>query len=231
VCNPDSGYCVTCYDDHQCASSSLGPVCVPNVPATSPPTGGGQCGCLQSSDCNDGLACEAGYPVGDCVQPCTYTPDGYDSCFYTPVLYEGAGAGRRCNTETGFCQECLDDIDCSGRQLSSGLLSETLAAPFCSAGSCASCYTPADCPDSAPGCASGRCGQCATAADCPASAPLCVSTGGSAPDACVPACDGGACPVGSPTPVCGPADYCVQCNAASDCPNPRGQRCVNHFCR
>ena len=58
ICNPNTGYCVGCYDDAQCAPAAADvgtPNCVPIDAGV--PAGGGRCGCASTASCSDGDAC------------------------------------------------------------------------------------------------------------------------------------------------------------------------------
>jgi hypothetical protein len=110
-------------------------------PNTSPTlyTGGGQCGCSDSSQCNGLYACQnAGY-YGTCQPTCSYV-NGVDSCtpqqtypWWCPNNYY---PGPYCNTYTGACQQCLDDYDCTSKNCN---------VPICNNGTCVGCITGDDC--------------------------------------------------------------------------------------
>jgi hypothetical protein len=133
VCNPATGYCVPCLQDSDCTAGASQPwqtpSCIPfeDGGATSSylpfvPTGGGQCGCRSTGDCDDGLTCEYPSDAGECISPCTLI-DGIDSC-------QPQFGGGFCNTFTGLCKQCLDDYGCTG--IDAGGSPE----PTCGAGHC-----------------------------------------------------------------------------------------------
>jgi hypothetical protein len=135
VCNQATGYCVPCIQDSDCTAGASQPwqtpSCIPfeDGGATSSYfpfvlTGGGQCGCRSTADCDDGLTCENPSDAGECVSPCTLI-DGIDSC--QPEFGTGF-----CNTFTGLCQQCLDDYGCTGIESTTGGFPTTI----CSAGNC-----------------------------------------------------------------------------------------------
>jgi hypothetical protein len=138
--------------------------------------GGGRCGCGTTSDCNGGYSCHLvldhrRYPLqmlvpGTCGPPCTYA-NGLDSC--APELPYGTDFSPSlpppvqlafCNTETGSCQQCLDDYDCTNTYLS-----------YCSdAGFCFQCRSGDDCAGAFPNnsCDQGFCEfYCIDSSACP----------------------------------------------------------------
>src|SRR5262249_28187734 len=98
ICEASTGYCVACGQSSDCYNaygSSLtspvtNPACVPFENGTDPrsglPTGGGLCGCDDTSECNDGYACWSPGPNGQCQPPC-YLTNGVDSCNPSSYYY------------------------------------------------------------------------------------------------------------------------------------------------
>jgi Cys-rich repeat protein len=183
VCDTATGFCVPCAADTDCTASAdptkpyPSPSCVLYADGGNPnvtpflATGGGQCGCSDTSQCNGGYSCQPNstnyiyaYDGGPTCQPtCTYV-NGIDSCTpknpyyyycndnYTPPPF--------CNTYTGQCQQCLDDYDCTGRNCDQ---------PVCNNGTCVQCLVDADCdvnPNGYPFCVNNVCTQCKTGDDC-----------------------------------------------------------------
>jgi hypothetical protein len=130
ACNTTTGYCVACVANLDCTAgtSPTQPYVTPSClsfpdggdPQSSPTvyTGGGQCGCNDTSQCNGGYVCSG----GKCAPPCAYD-NGYDSC---------ETSGAHCNTYTGLCQQCQSDIDCAN-------------IGVCVDGGCVACRTGDDC--------------------------------------------------------------------------------------
>lgn len=213
TCNPATGYCVGCLDNVGCNVDAGTPGCI-LVPADAglfPQTGGGFCGCNSSAECDDGLTCQSpGAPFSSCVAACIYSSGGYDSCLAGSAGFSPASL---CNTETGLCQECFSNRDCTGEYTTVG--SMNVLQPFCSdAGSCYSCQSTADCPPATPRCVP-------------------TSDGFTTANQCVPSCtvDGGECATAANTPFCNAlGGYCVQCQTATDCAASTGGSCVNGFC-
>jgi hypothetical protein len=150
VCDTTTGFCVPCVADTDCTAVEdptqpwITPSCLAyadgGAPNTNPPlpTGGGICGCSDTSQCNGGYYCSTSYPApssGACTPACNL-PAG--ACQQAP--YNGSCPNNYqsyCNTYTGQCQSCLDDYDCTGRNC---------GTPFCSdAGTCVGCFTGDDC--------------------------------------------------------------------------------------
>jgi hypothetical protein len=157
VCDTTTGYCVPCVQDSDCTSIEdpnkpwVTPSCVQFVDGGNPNTyptlytGGGQCGCTDSSQCNGLYLCQNPGLYGTCTPSCS-VQNGVDSC--TPQYASPYNCpnnyypGPYCNTYTGMCQQCLDDYDCSAR----GYQGNTCNTPFCSdAGMCVGCFTGDDC--------------------------------------------------------------------------------------
>jgi Cys-rich repeat protein len=150
VCDTTTGFCVPCVADTDCTATQdptkpwITPSCLGYVdggaPNTNPPlpTGGGICGCSDTSQCNGGYYCSTSYPAptsGNCEPACN-VPAG--EC--QQPTYNGACANNfqsYCNSNTGKCQSCLDDYDCTGLYCN---------APFCSdGGTCVGCFSGDDC--------------------------------------------------------------------------------------
>jgi Cys-rich repeat protein len=178
ACNPTTGYCVPCSGDSDCYVTTNGPAvapaCVPFANGTDPtsgePTGGGRCGCSDTSQCNDNYACWNPGLSGTCQPPCTIT-NGQDSCNpYRKYTDYPPPADPFCNSWTGACVQCLDNYGCTNvnAQYINGLyVYGSLPTPICSpGGQCVGCVTDADCPANAPNCTDGFCGYCRTNADC-----------------------------------------------------------------
>jgi Cys-rich repeat protein len=160
ACDTTTGYCVPCAADQDCVAGAdptkpnPTPVCLlfpdGGNPNSTPTifTGGGICGCTDTSQCNGGYTCES----GSCVAPCTRV-NGYDSC-----------KPSYCNTYTGQCQQCLDDYDCIGNY----------TGGFCIGGACEGCRTAADCSRFGYGtpCVNNDCGSgpCTDDSQCPGDA-------------------------------------------------------------
>jgi hypothetical protein len=178
VCNSATGYCVACAQDTDCYSQPGAPVITPSCvqfaggtdPGSGEPTGGGQCGCDNTSQCNDNWACWYPGLGGTCQPPCTVV-NGIDSCNpYRQSIYDDPPTDPFCNSWTGACVQCLDDYGCTNVLVNNvgGLYTYPgFLAPICnSAGQCVGCRGDADCPASAPNCTQGFCGFCTSNAQC-----------------------------------------------------------------
>ena len=180
VCNFQTGYCVSCAQDSDCAGpydSATGPAITPacvlfsngNDPTSGLPTGGGNCACSDTSQCNDGYACWNAGLNGACQPPCTVS-NGVDSCFPQSYYESSPPTAPFCNTETGSCVTCLDSYGCTNQTIDTingNYLGVSFAANTCSpGGQCYGCATNADCPVSQPNCNNGYCGFCMQNADC-----------------------------------------------------------------
>ncbi len=240
-CNSSTGYCVPCSGDTDCYVSPTGPALAPSCvlypngtdPGTGAPTGGGQCGCSDTLQCNGGYACWNPGITGQCQPPCTIV-NGQDSC--NPYREYGDNpppTDAFCNTWTGGCVQCLDDYGCTNVTVSSidGLyVYPAFPAPTCSpAGQCVGCSSDADCPSNAPNCTNGFCGFCTNNSNCyadagftcvqfngPYNGGICKVTGCSA-DSNELATDAGfACPTGYP--YCPETEVCNRtCNYINIC--------------
>jgi Cys-rich repeat protein len=148
ICDTNTGFCVACAMDTDCTANAdptvpyIRPSCVlypdGGDPFTSPTqyTGGGQCGCSDTSQCNGGYACQnAGY-YGTCGPTCTYA-NGIDSCSANYGFGNCPGyITPFCNTYTGACVGCFDDYDCTSKNCNQ---------PFCSNGTCVGCFSGDNC--------------------------------------------------------------------------------------
>jgi hypothetical protein len=180
VCEYSTGYCVQCADDSDCPASTdgptLAPVCVkyPNGidPSFNVPTGGGQCGCSDTSQCNGGYACSIWQWNRTCQPACTITSLNYGYCNQGEQIAGVQPNLPFCNTETGACVQCFDDYDCTGTGAQYSAYGIYLGAQFITprcdtaTGVCTGCTSDADCPSSTPNCTNGYCGYCATDSDC-----------------------------------------------------------------
>jgi hypothetical protein len=233
VCNFQTGYCVSCAQDSDCLggpySSATGPVITPACvafdngidPTSGLPTGGGDCACTDTSQCNDGYACWNAGLSGYCSPPCTIV-NGIDSCFPQTYYQSSPPPDPFCNTETGSCVACLDSYGCTNQStfdVNGNYIGIPFPATTCSpSGQCYGCNTAADCPASTPNCTDSFCGFCMTNADCQQDGGFtfqCVdfytyngNVGGACLVKCTPLNDGtpsdagNACPAGLP--------YCAQ---------------------
>jgi hypothetical protein len=152
----------------------VAPSCVlyPNGldPSSGEPTGGGECGCSATSQCNDGYACWNAGIGGSCQPPCTIV-NGADSCNpYRQYYYYSPPTDPFCNTWTGACVQCLDNWGCTNvvETYIDGLYAYPgFPASTCSPnGTCVGCVSAADCPTTEPNCTEGFCGFCSKNADC-----------------------------------------------------------------
>jgi hypothetical protein len=180
VCNFATGYCVSCAQNSDCVGpydSATGPAITPACvtfangidPSSGLPTGGGDCACTDTSQCNDGYACWYPGLNGACQPPCTLV-DGIDSCFPQTYYQSTPPADPFCNTQTGACVACLDNYGCTNQMtyyVNNNYIGVQFAAPTCnSSGQCYGCNSDADCPASQPNCTDGFCGFCMSNADC-----------------------------------------------------------------
>jgi len=177
VCNSATGYCVSCAQSSDCYQSPTGPWVAPACvlyangtdPASGEPTGGGQCGCSDTLQCNDNYACWNPGVNGTCQPACTIV-NGVDSCNPLRPYYYPPPTDPFCNTWTGACVQCLDSYGCTNvtTYYVNGIYTyPPLAASLCnSAGQCVGCSTDADCPASEPNCTQGFCGFCTKSSDC-----------------------------------------------------------------
>jgi hypothetical protein len=178
ACNPTTGYCVSCSGDGDCYTytnaPSIAPSCVlyPNGvdPTSGEATGGGQCGCSDTSQCNDNYACWNPGLSGTCQPACTVV-NGQDSCNpYREYAYYTPPANPFCNTWTGACVQCLDAYGCTNvtvNYINGSYTYQAFAAPNCNTGGqCVGCSSDADCPAGSPNCTDGFCGYCTNNANC-----------------------------------------------------------------
>lgn len=255
VCNSATGYCVPCAADSDCTATQdpskpwIRPSCVlfadGGNPNTSPTlnTGGGLCGCSDTSQCNGGYACQNPGYYGTCQPTCNVT-NGIDSC--TPTsFYNGScanGYTAYCNTYTGQCQSCLDDYDCTGLGC---------YQPICSdGGTCVGCFTGDDClvtnVFNNTTCLAGNCTNygCTDNSQCPTDGGYTCTTDPTGNANCIITCvlgddaglgtvsdAGNPCPTG--TPFCVPNPYasdptlgtCGNCLSAYDTTNCNADAC------
>jgi hypothetical protein len=201
VCNTATGFCVPCTGDTDCTATEdptkpwVTPSCVlypdggnPNA-ATTLITGGGQCGCTDTSQCNGGYACQSPGYYGSCQPTCSIV-NSVDSCtpqYISPYnCPNNYNPGPYCNTFTGGCQQCLDDYDCTGR----GYQGNTCNTPFCSdAGTCIGCFTGDDCTFPNNACNNGYCSSyCNDSSQCPTDGGYSCVTSPNGGNACVVTC-------------------------------------------
>src|SRR5262249_23238141 len=121
VCNPPTGYCVPCSGTSDCYTPPNGPAVTPTCvlypngsdPSSGLPTGGGQCACADTSDCNDGYGCWNAGLSGSCQPPCTIV-NGQDSCTpYREYSDYPPPVDPFCDTYSGACVQCHDDYGCT----------------------------------------------------------------------------------------------------------------------
>jgi hypothetical protein len=250
VCDTTTGYCVPCGADPDCQSSAepkSTPACAPFAGGINPfaaglVTGGGLCGCTQTSQCDDGLACGNAGLYGRCAQACTYV-NGVDSCNGSQRFCPDFANTPYCNTFTGGCQGCLSDHECIGSVRSvGGFFGNTVPTPFCdpAATTCVQCTSATQCPDYAPNCTHGFCGFCQSNADCPSGGWQCLNSLGSnqceipcVPNSLeMPTDAGNSCPAALPFCAnirpcffCGETSKCAQCRPDFPADCPTGQSC------
>jgi Cys-rich repeat protein len=258
ICDSTTGYCVACLLDSDCNGSAdpaqlwVTPSCVLYPDAGNPNgspaqvTGGGQCGCSDTSQCNGGYTCASPGYLGSCQPPCSFA-NGIDSC--TPVkshpseCNSGYSPPPFCNTQTGSCQQCLDNYDCT---------SLTCGQPLCVNGICLACLTGDDCQayQSFPAyaCQANACGpSCTDVSQCPSDGGYsCIAGPPNGGNACLSSCvlgddaglgtvsdAGNPCPASAPLCISNPyasdptAGICSQCLSAGDSLNCDGGGCVN----
>jgi hypothetical protein len=202
-------------------------------PASGEPTGGGQCGCSDTTQCNDGYACWNPGIGGTCQPPCTIV-NGQDSCNpYREYSDYPPPTDPFCDSYTGACVQCHDNYGCTNVVVNyvNGLyVYPSFAAPNCnSTGQCVGCSTDADCPASEPNCTDGFCGFCTNSVNCygdagftclqfdgPYNGGVCMVTG-CVGDSNEMATDAGfACPAG--LPYCAETEICYyDCTYPSIC--------------
>jgi hypothetical protein len=166
LCDTTTGYCVPCLADSDCTAGAdpslptVTPVCVP-FPDAGLVTGGGRCGCSDTSQCNGGYACLDAGNGSTCQPPCTFA-NGVDSCRpFQTYLYSCSLPLAYCNTYTGACQQCLDDYDCTDPWCNQ---------PYCSNGTCLQCRSGDDCGTAFPdnSCVANSClSSCTDRSQCP----------------------------------------------------------------
>ncbi len=258
LCDTTTGYCVGCMADSDCTASAdpTKPYVTPSCllypdggdPTVSPPlvTGGGQCGCNDTSQCNGGFACQSPGYTGTCVAPCLFA-NGIDSC--APRAQPGTCNNAYptppfCNTNTGLCQECLDDYDCT---------TGACYLPVCNGGHCIACLTGDDCQEYAQpfpnyACGSNVCSaMCSDVSQCPTDGGYgCLEGPLGTANACLITCvlgddagmgtvsdAGNPCPAQSPLCVPNPfgadstSGVCGQCLSANDQTNCTANACIN----
>jgi hypothetical protein len=253
VCEPDTGYCVQCATDSDCASNLNTPNCLLldggvdgiEYGAQFADTGGGICGCAATSDCFDGETCGPSktgasglflWGGSECVQPCGQ-PGGPNACF--------AGAPL-CDSWTGLCRQCLSDYFCTGFTSSANGAPTSWCEP--DSGTCLQCASSVDCPENLPGCSTapdtfGSCGFCRTVQDCPSDAGYaCLEAYSQPQKQCLSPCVAGetygsVSDAGPPCPFARPycvtaipiaeGTVCVQCISDLDCDSGY---CTGVFC-
>jgi hypothetical protein len=246
VCDTSTGYCVPCGADLDCRSGAeprSTPSCTAFPGGANPfagglLTGGGLCGCSDTRQCDDGLACGNAGLYGSCTGACSFA-NGVDSCAGSQRFCPSFAMTPYCNTFTGACQGCLSDHDCLGTSGSVGF-GNAVATPICDpvATSCVQCTSPSQCPVQAPNCTQGFCGFCQNNADC-SSGWQCVNTFGSnqcelpcVPDSQEKPTAGSSCPAA--LPFCANIQACFFCPTTSICAQcrpdfprdcPAGQSC------
>jgi hypothetical protein len=177
-CDTTTGFCVECVVDSNCTQPDA-PYCATDIDAgeycvqcfnpNQCPTSSPGCGPFGCGSCWTDVDCPATAPFcsGDyqCVIPC----DGGTTC-----------ATGACDTDAGYCVQCVDDSDCQEPDAS------YCATDLGYGNYCVQCVASSDCGDAGP-CNSGylTCGSCYADSDCPPEVPMC--TYGS-PDYCT---DGG----------------------------------------
>ena len=178
ICEAVTGYCVQCIigdcflaEAPSCLRFGNGGLNNVEFGGQPTATGGGICGCPDTSSCSNNEACGSvpGWSGPECQTACSISggPDACTSGGYT------AQSRPFCDTWTGLCRACLSDYSCTGTD-SSWNGAATTACELDS-GSCVQCTDPSGCPGNLPGCSSapetfGSCGFCATAGDCPVDA-------------------------------------------------------------
>jgi Cys-rich repeat protein len=109
ICDPDTGGCVQCKGDGDCATGACNDEnrCV---------------GCAGDDDCPGGR-CDT--EINECVQ-CLTDPDcgggrcNPDTSRCVQCLGDGDCSNGRCRQESLSCVECLEDSDCPGERCNSG---------------------------------------------------------------------------------------------------------------
>jgi len=256
ICDTTTGFCVPCTMDTDCTAGTdpskptITPSCVLYVDGGNPNTfpalytGGGQCGCSDTSECNGGYKCSNPGYYGSCGPACSYV-NGVDSCtpqysyyYYCPNSYY---PGPYCNTFTGNCQNCLTDYECTSRYCNT---------PFCSNGTCVGCFSGDDCqtfPNNA--CNGGNCSNsCSDNSQCPTDGGYtCQQTPPYGQNGCYITCTlgddaglgtvsdaGNSCPADAP--LCVPNSYnsdstqgiCGSCLSSNDTTNCDAGNCPNY---
>ncbi len=172
ICLADSGVCVGCQGDADCAGDSGNPICDPTRSQCSECGSPADCGAAAPvCDRNDGK-CHECLVDSDCTLPraCGVDRKCHLACS-SNVDCDDAGKPF-CDLAERDCVECLGNQDCGA------------AAPICSDRKCAECGVDADCRDPAAAICKGEdCVECAADPDCSdPTRPLCKG------DVCV-ACD------------------------------------------
>jgi hypothetical protein len=168
-CDTNSGLCVQCVQDSNCLQAAQ-PYCATDV------DGGEYCvECTQPSQCpGTAPGCNSYYhncgwcfSDSDCPTTAPFC-NGNESCVL-PCDGGGQCPTGACNTDAGFCVECVQDSDC-----------QQAGFPYCAAdvgagNFCGQCVASSDCGDAGP--CNGyslQCGTCASNTDCPAEVPICL---------------------------------------------------------
>ena len=217
VCQVQTGLCVECVSQADCADSPNGSQCNDFLQcshATSC-THFGECAgnpkgelcvffeercgqCRTTSDCGEGTHCSLDF---ECV-PLT---DAYCAKIDDDEPY----------AKGVECVECLSDSHCTGKY-----------SPLCSPNNlCVECLTNNDCDDPDQGICNANysCGECKVDSDCPDDEPQCTSYGS------CKACDSNECP-GS-TPYCNYDDKCVECKFDKQCNPDADEYCYEGSCQ
>lgn len=169
ICKTDTGACLGCLADADCASIKDAPVCEPTRAQCSACASNADCGAAAPAcDLSDGK-CHECLVDSNCSAPSLCGVDR--KCHATCLLNSDCTDVNKpiCDLSSKDCVECLSGSDCPA------------SAPACSAGNkCVACVVNLDCKDpAAPICQGDKCVGCAASADCA--------------DPLKPVCKGGAC--------------------------------------
>lgn len=145
-CDSPSGACVACVNDSNCAAPL--PRCDAALHRCV------ACGVDGDCDADAGQKCDVS--TRHCITTCS-SPFSDDCPSDEPV----------CNTGTGQCYRCTDDLECT--------FSDTEKLCQVSDGLCVQCRSDSDCSGPTPRCdiVSGTCVQCVDSDDCSGATPLC----------------------------------------------------------
>ncbi len=190
ICLTDTGACVGCNGDADCAASKGEPICAGARAQCSECASSADCGAVDPvCDLNDGK-CHECLVDSDCAAPraCGVDRKCHFACSSNADCREPQAS--LCDVTSRDCVACLTNKDC------------TAGAPVCGEGKCVECAASADCQDPAlPICKGEQCVACGEDRDCGDPAlPICkdqecvqCAKDKDCSDAALPKCSGERC--------------------------------------